>query len=215
MSKALTLSQVAKALAYVAQSAMANAEKLRELDAATGDGDLGVTMTVGWKAVLEALPQLEQQGDIGKILAQAGMTFNRAAASTFGVLLATAMMRAGRQLQGKAEATLEDLMRALEAALQGVKERGKADVGDKTMLDAMAPALAALQEAASKGQSLPEALAQAAAAAEEGAAKTAGLKPRFGRAAWLGERAAQVQDPGATAVALMLRALADFCAQLD
>ena len=93
MKDAVTVEEVRAALAKVGEDAAANAETLRELDAATGDGDLGVTMTVGWGAVREALPGLGQ-GDIGTLLAQAGMTFNRAAASTFGVLLATALMRA-------------------------------------------------------------------------------------------------------------------------
>jgi len=208
MRDSVTVADMREALRRVSLDAAENAEKLRELDAATGDGDLGVTMTVGWGAVREALPKLGQ-GDLGSLLAQAGMTFNRAAASTFGVLLATALMRAGRELKGLETADLGDLIRAAEGAFQGVKERGKADVGDKTMLDALAPAIVALKEAQAQGRSLDEALDRAATAAAAAAAATIGMVPKFGRAAWLGPRAADVQDPGATAVAMMLRSFAE------
>ena len=209
MKDRLTVEDMRAALEKMGRDMVASAERLRELDAAAGDGDLGVTMTVGWKAVQSALPELGQ-GDVGSLVAQAGMTFNRAAASTFGVLLATAMMRAGRELRGLQEVGLAELAQAVEAALQGVRERGKAEVGHKTMLDAMAPAVEALKEAVAKEQSLSAGLEVAAQAAQRGAENTAGKKPRYGRAAWLGERATQVQDPGATAVALMLRSLAEF-----
>jgi len=211
MKETLTVEDVRAAIDKIGQDAVNAAEQLRELDASAGDGDLGVTMTVGWKAVHEALPNLGQ-GDIGTLLGQAGMTFNRAAASTFGVLLASALMRAGRELRGQTEIGLKDAARALEAAAQGIRDRGKADVGDKTMLDALVPAAAALKDAAEKGRSLAEGLESAAEAAKQGAESTVGLMPKFGRASWLGERAAKVQDPGATAVAIMLRSLADYAA---
>ena len=207
----LGVEDVRSALAKVAADVPAYAEELRELDAATGDGDLGITMTIGWKAVSEALPTLGRGGaDIGTLLAQAGMAFNRAAASTFGALLATAFMRAGKELRGLGEVGLTELIRGFEAALLGIKERGKAEVGDRTMLDALAPAVSAMKEAEREGQGLPQAMRMAADAALKGAQGTVGKVPRFGRAAWVGQRAAEVQDPGATAVALMLRSLAEF-----
>lgn len=209
MKERLTVEDVRAALDKVGQDALAYAECLRELDAASGDGDLGVTMTIGWNAVRAALPGLTPE-DIGALLAQAGMSFNKAAASTFGVLLATALMRGGRELKGMKELGLAEVIKGFEGAFQGVRERGKASVGDKTMLDALAPAVEALKEAQSKGQSLAEGLEAAAVAAERGARETAGLMPKFGRASWLGQRAAEVQDPGAMAVALMLRSLADY-----
>ncbi|NPV06472.1 MAG: DAK2 domain-containing protein [Anaerolineae bacterium] len=208
MKDSVTVEEMRAALDKVGAEAAASAERLRQLDAAAGDGDLGVTMTVGWGAVREALPGLGQ-GDLGSLLAQAGMTFNRAAASTFGVLLATALMRAGRELRGMTEARLPDVIKAAEAAFAGVKERGKADVGDKTMLDALDPAIAALKETQAAGKPLSEALDAAAQAAMRGAEATAGKTPKFGRASWLGPRAAEVQDPGATAVAIMLQSLAE------
>jgi len=208
MGDLVTLEGMREALRRVSLDAADRAEDLRKLDAAAGDGDLGVTMTIGWGAVREALPNLGS-GDLGSLLAQAGMTFNKAAASTFGVLLATALMRAGRELKGQETADLADLIRAMEGALQGVKDRGKAEVGDKTMLDSMAPAIAALKESQAAGATLTEAFAQAAQAALSAAEATAGMTPKFGRASWLGPRAAQIQDPGATAVAFMLGSFAE------
>lgn len=212
MRERFTFEDVRAALEHVGRETVAQAERLRELDAASGDGDLGVTMTIGWGAVQEALPNLGQ-GDAGNLLAQAGMAFNKAAASTFGVLLATALMRAGRELRGATEVGPEEAVRAAEAAFQGVRERGKANVGDKTMLDAMAPAIEALKQTLAEGAALPAALAAAADAAERGAAATKGMTPKFGRASWLGQRVAEHQDPGATAVAVMLRSLAGFAQQ--
>lgn len=208
MSAAVTVEGMRESLRRVSLEAAEHAETLRQLDAAAGDGDLGVTMTIGWAAVREALPTLGQ-GDLGSLLAQAGVTFNKAAASTFGVLLATALMRAGRELKGQEEANLDDLIRAMEGAFQGVKDRGKAEVGDKTMLDAMAPAIAALKEAQAQGLSVAEAFDAAATAAMAAAEATAGMTPKFGRASWLGPRAAEIQDPGATATAIMLRSFAE------
>mgnify|MGYP000908510640 FL=1 len=208
MGDLVTLEGMREALRRVSLDAADRAEDLRKLDAAAGDGDLGVTMTIGWGAVREALPNLGS-GDLGSLLAQAGMTFNKAAASTFGVLLATALMRAGRELKGQETADLADLIRAMEGALQGVKDRGKAEVGDKTMLDSMAPAIAALKESRAAGATLAEAFAQAAQAALSAAEATAGMTPKFGRASWLGPRAAEIQDPGATAVAFMLGSFAE------
>jgi len=209
MKERLTVEDVRAALDKVGQDALTYAERLRELDAASGDGDLGVTMVIGWNAVRAALPGLVQE-DIGALLAHAGMSFNKAAASTFGVLLATALMRGGRELKGLSDMGLADLIRGFEGAFQGVRERGKASVGDKTILDALAPAVEALKGAQGRGQSLADGLEAAAAAAERGAEATAGMMPHVGRASWLGQRAAEVQDPGATAVALMLRSLADY-----
>lgn len=208
MSAVLSISDMKRALELVGQRAAEHAEELRVLDAATGDGDLGVTMTIGWGAVRAGLAGMSDS-DMGQMLGQAGMAFNRAAASTFGVLLATLLMRAGRELRGASEADLAKLTLAAEAGFQGVKERGKADVGDKTMLDALWPAVQVLQTAVAEERPMAEAFADAARAARTAAEATAGMTPKFGRASWLGPRAAEVQDPGATATAIMLEAFAE------
>lgn len=200
---------VIAALHQVADDTMAQAERLRELDAAIGDGDLGITVTLGFAAVKEGLPDLAD-ADMSTVLMRSGMTFNRKAASTFGALFATMMMRAARVAKGKEEIGLVEIGEMLAEAIEGVKERGKANVGDKTLLDALAPASAALTTALEENTDLADGLSRAAAAAEQGALATVEMKSRAGRSSWFSERTAGVQDPGATAVAIMLRSVSDY-----
>src|SRR5262249_21729399 len=106
-------------------------DQLNDLDAAGGDGGQGVTNTIGFRAVREALPGLRGQ-DVGTIVSRVGLAFNGKAASTIGALFATGCMRAGKEVRGKQEVDLADLARMAEVAVAGIKERGKAEVGDKT-----------------------------------------------------------------------------------
>lgn len=210
----LTREDVIGALRRLAADLPAQAEALRELDAAIGDGDLGITMTIGFGAVIEALPTLEN-ADLASIIMKSGMAFNRKAASTFGALFATMMMRAAGVIKGKEELRLFDLAVMAAAAAQGVMERGKAAVGDKTLLDALVPAADALSQAASQNQSLAEGLERAVAAAQQGAEATKGMKSKTGRASWFADRTEGIQDPGATAVAMMLASLLAFVQEGD
>ena len=209
MKHAMTGPDFIALLGRIADDLTAAAEQLRELDAAIGDGDLGITMTIGFQAVREALKGLDDS-DISSIIMKSGMAFNRKAASTFGALYATMMMRAAREAKGKDEIGAADLASMLEAAVQGVRDRGKAEVGDKTLLDALVPAASAMREAVDGGASLAEAVSAAADAAGAGAKATIELKSKMGRASWFSERTQGIQDPGATAVALMLASLRDF-----
>ncbi len=205
----LTQGDMIALLQRVADDTTAQAERLRELDAAIGDGDLGITVTLGFGAVKEGLLELAD-ADIGTILMRSGMAFNRKAASTFGALFATMMMRAARVAKGNEEISLAEISQMVAEALQGVKERGKADVGDKTLIDALAPASEALAEAVEEDMELAVGLAHAADAAEEGALATVELKSKAGRSSWFSERTAGIQDPGATAVAIMLRSASEY-----
>jgi dihydroxyacetone kinase-like protein len=182
---------------------------LGELDAAVGDGDQGVTMTIGFRAIRDVLPSLKGQ-DAGTIIARAGMTFNGKAASTIGALIATAGMRAGKEVKGKTEIDLADLVKMVDAAIVGIKERGKADVGDKTVLDMLAPTLASLQSSVAEDLSLAEALKRSVAAAEAGAKSTIPMKSKIGRASWLADRTVGHQDPGATSFYLMWKSMAEY-----
>lgn len=208
MIQTLDNAQVIAILRHVATALATQAETLRELDAAIGDGDLGITITLGFAALVEGLPELES-GDIANTLMKSGMAFNRKAASTFGALFATMMMRAARAAKGRANLDLAGLAEMAQAAIDGVRERGKAQVGDKTMLDALAPAAQALTQAAEQGAPLAQGLARSAAAAEQGALATREMKSKIGRASWFSERTGGFQDPGATAVAMMLAAVAE------
>lgn len=212
MKRSLGRDDLVAALYKMADDLTAQAEQLRELDAAIGDGDLGITVTLGFAAFTEALESFADQ-DIATILMRAGMAFNRKAASTFGALFATMAMRAAREAKGIEEIGVPELARMLAAAAEGVRERGKADVGDKTMLDALVPAAEALQKAVEEGLALDEALVRAVRAAEQGVQATIEMKSKAGRASWFAERTQGVQDPGATAVLMMLRSLHEYVAK--
>jgi dihydroxyacetone kinase-like protein len=213
MAETLTRDDVVAALRGLARDLTAGAERLRELDAAIGDGDLGITMTLGFGAVTDALGELASQ-DIATILQRSGMAFNRKAASTFGALYATMMMRAAKEAKGLELLSLADLARMAQAAADGVIERGKAQLGDKTLLDALVPAAQSLQASAEAGMPLSAALRQAAVVAAEGAHATIALKSRSGRSSWFADRTVGVQDPGATAIQMMFESLADYADSL-
>jgi len=183
----------------------AEADHLTQLDSAIGDGDHGVNMTRGMRAVLAALAESED-GAAGKRLILAGKTLVSTVGGASGPLWGTALRRAGRAL-GDGQLDGPGLVAALDAALAGVQELGAAEPGDKTMVDALGPAVAALRERLDAGDALADAVAAAADAAEEGARATTPLQARKGRASYLGERSVGHQDPGATSTALIVRAL--------
>ncbi|KPL83255.1 dihydroxyacetone kinase [Thermanaerothrix daxensis] len=185
-----------------------NRDYLTQLDAAIGDADHGANMDRGFKAVLSKMPEMADK-DIGTILKTVGMTLLATVGGAGGPLYGTLFLQAGMKTTGKMEMTLEDWINALEAGITGVKNRGKAELGDKTMIDALVPAWNALKQAAENGSNLGEALERCARAAEEGMKATIPLVARKGRASYLGERSAGHQDPGATSSYLMLRAAAD------
>ena len=183
----------------------AEADHLTQLDSAIGDGDHGVNMTRGFTAVVEAVDGSEEPP--GKQLILAGKTLVSKVGGASGPLWGTALRHAGRAV-GSAEA-LEgaQLVEALSAGLAGVVELGAAEPGDKTMVDALAPAILALRAALEEGAPLDAAVGAAADAAEAGARATVPMQARKGRASYLGERSVGHQDPGATSTAVIVRAL--------
>jgi dihydroxyacetone kinase-like protein len=203
----LSFQELRAALTRVADRMEAAREELCALDAIAGDGDLGVTLATGFGSIRPLIEQPPAE-DAGQLLAQIGMQIGRVAPSTMGTLTATALLRAGTKVRGKAVLGAAEIADMLEAAAQGIRDRGKADVGQRTALDALVPAADAAREAASAGGSAVAVLEQAAAAAEAGAVATANMEPKVGRAAWIPERAKGNRDAGATAWAMILRALA-------
>jgi len=179
---------------------------LSELDSAVGDGDLGVTITLGMNAIEKGLNWLERK-DIGTILMQSGMNCNRAASSTFGTILATALIRAGKVVLQKYEIGVNEMVYMLEAMEKGIKERGKADIGDKTVLDALVPMRTAFKKEIDLNKGLESALTEAYEAAQVGVEKTKDMVSESGRSKWLGERSVGHPDPGAIAFLLMLGSL--------
>jgi len=181
-----------------------NKEYLTELDAAIGDADHGINMDRGFKAVLQKLPAVEDK-DIGTILKTTGMALVSTVGGAGGPLYGTFFMRAGMAVDAKEVLNLEDVVALFEAALEGVVQRGKAALGDKTMVDAITPAVNALKEALAEGADLKEALRRATEAAEKGMKDTIPMLAKKGRASYLGERSIGHQDPGATSSYLIFR----------
>ncbi len=190
----------------ISDEVVPQAKVLRDLDAKLGDGDLGITITRGMESVMAGLDDLAGT-PVSNQLGRSGMAFNRAAASTFGVLFATAMMRGGAAVKDREDVGTTDIVAIGRAAMQGLMDRGKAKIGDKTLLDALAPAIDAFDEAQSAGKSLKESTDAAVAACEAGTTATIEMQSRVSRAGWLGERSIGHQDPGATAVMFMLQAV--------
>jgi phosphoenolpyruvate---glycerone phosphotransferase subunit DhaL len=184
----------------------AEADHLTQLDSAIGDGDHGVNMTRGMRAVLAALADADDVQAPGKRLILAGKTLVSTVGGASGPLWGSALRRAGRSV-GDGRLDGPALVAALDAALAAVRELGAAEPGDKTMVDALGPAVNALRERLDAGDALPDALGAAADAAEEGARATTPMQARKGRASYLGERSVGHQDPGATSTALIIRAL--------
>ena len=182
-----------------------NKEYLTQLDSAIGDADHGANMHRGMQAALEKLPGVADK-DIGTVLKTVGMTLVSTVGGAGGPLYGTLFMQMGTATAGKLELTLADWPAALEAGVNGVVMRGKANLGDKTMVDALTPALNALKTATS---GLGEALVQSERAADQGKRDTIPLVARKGRASYLGERSAGHQDPGATSSHLLLKTALD------
>jgi len=176
---------------------------LTELDSVIGDADHGANMHRGFKAVLVKLPSVEDK-DIGTILKTVGMTLLSTVGGAGGPLYSTLFIQAGNMLNGKEEMTLSDWAAALEAAKIGVVKLGKAEPGDKTMVDALTPAVEVLRKATENGHTTSDALEESAQAAKEGMEATIPLVARKGRASYLGERSAGHQDPGATSSFMLL-----------
>ena len=181
-----------------------NKEYLTELDSAIGDADHGINMNRGFQAVLTKLPAFANQ-DIGSIAKNVGMVLISTVGGASGPLYGTFFIQVGKETAGKLELTLHDWVTALESAVNGVMLRGKANLGDKTMLDSLIPALDALKECSAKGTSLAEALSASEKAAEQGMLSTIPIIAKKGRASYLGERSAGTQDPGATSSYLLLK----------
>jgi dihydroxyacetone kinase-like protein len=178
--------------------------ELVRLDTAIGDGDHGTNMDRGMRKAVEKLDGSEP-GDVGADLKAVGMALVSSVGGAAGPLYGTLFMQMGTATAGRSEVDLEGWTAALDAAAKGVQARGRAEPGDKTMIDALLPAVDALRE----GGDMAEALRRAASAAEEGMKATIPLEARKGRASYLGPRSVGHQDPGATSTYLLMRSAAE------
>ena len=200
----LDTAKVAEIIRAIAARMEAEKDFLTQLDNEIGDGDHGINLARGFKSVLEKLPELEN-GDIGAMLKGTGMQLVSNVGGASGPLYGTAFMKAGNALKGKSEISAADFAVAMDAAIGGIKMRGKSEEGEKTMLDALCPAYKALTEAIDAGAELKDALNKAIEAAAAGVEYTKTIIATKGRASYLGERSIGHQDPGATSSLYMLQ----------
>lgn len=185
-----------------------NKDYLIELDQKMGDGDLGLTMSKGFKAACESMPEDEE--DIGALLLKASMAMNNAASSTMGTLVSSGIMQAGKTAKGLTEIDDQTFVKMVEEFVSGIKKRGKAEVGDKTILDAVVPAVESLKSDVGSGTDLAEAMVKALAAAEEGVESTKEMVSQHGRAHYYGEKSKGKVDPGAVAGMLIFKAVKEY-----
>lgn len=185
-----------------------NKEFLTDLDREIGDADHGVNMARGFTEVLAKIPQDEE--DLGKVLKKVGMTLLSTVGGASGPLYGTAYMKAAGVVAGKTSITLEDGKAMMEAVIGGVKMRGKASRGEKTMLDALEPAFEALSRGIENGDDPEACLTAMCQAAQEGVEYTKTIRATKGRASYLGERSIGHQDPGATSSLITLEAILKF-----
>lgn len=196
-----TLEQVVSVLDVALTALAKQREVLRDLDAAVGDGDLGITVDKGSTAVRAALSE-RPPGNVGELLRTSGAAFAKANPSTMAALVGAGLLAAAKTAGEEREWTPQLAEKVGRAAMARIAERGKAELGDKTVLDALSPSLDALSRAA-EGQ----AVAAMIEAARSGVVATTGQAGRRGRAAWVGERGNGHPDPGATAYVLFLTCL--------
>lgn len=181
---------------------------LTDLDAAIGDGDHGINMDRGMSEVAAKLPMLADR-DIGAVLNGVGMTMLSKVGGASGPLYGTFFMRFSKESIGKFELTGEEFLAGLAAGVVGIQQRGSAQPGEKTMLDALLPATGALRQALASGADLASGLWAAAAAAQVGVESTVAMQATKGRASYLGPRSVGHQDPGATSAALLIKMAAE------
>ena len=201
--------RVVEILAKISEQIQMEKEFLTELDNVIGDGDHGINMARGFKEVDKKLPDLADK-DIGAILKAVGMTLVSTVGGASGPLYGTAFLKAGAAVGAKTEMDGSDFITALEAAIDGVQMRGKAHEGEKTMLDALIPALRAIKKSYAEDSDFQTALAKGVAAAEEGVEYTKTIIATKGRASYLGERSIGHQDPGATSSCILLNVISQM-----
>ncbi len=195
----------------IAETAVQNEKYFGELDAVVGDGDFGYSMARGFELVLADFDNFDR-ADIGTFLKKIALVITGRIGGTSGPIWGTAFLRAGATAAGKTELTTDETIAMLRAAIEGIKMRGQSDLGDKTLLDALVPAVDELEEALGQGEDAGGALARAAITARERAEATREMLAKRGRAAYTGERSIGTLDAGAIAVAVMFERLADVWA---
>ncbi len=198
------LSRAQMTVKVIAQTAVDNETYFCELDAVVGDGDFGYSLARGFEIVLSDFDELEYD-DAGGLLKKTALVLTKRIGGTSGPIWGTAFLRAGGSLAGNPDPSGADVVAALRASIEGIKQRGNADLGEKTLLDALVPAVDELEQALQEGAD--DALQRAAAKARESAEATKGMLAQRGRASYTGERSRDSADAGAIGIAVMLEAV--------
>jgi dihydroxyacetone kinase-like protein len=207
--QSLTAEQTKEMFIYVGETVMDNKPLLTEVDSAIGDGDHGIGMHVGFSNANEQL-RVEKYTDINGVFKDIGKAMITNMGGASGVIFGTMFMGGVRKLESVSSVDLAILTTIFSNGLTAVKERGKADLGDKTMIDALEPAVLSLQTSVAKDSHLLEALKQAAESAVVGVENTKNYVAKFGRAKTMGERAIGFQDAGATTVSIIFKSMAEW-----
>jgi phosphoenolpyruvate---glycerone phosphotransferase subunit DhaL len=198
------MSQAELVVKTIAQTAVDNETYFCELDAVVGDGDFGYSLARGFEIVLSDWDELGYE-DIGGLFKKTAIVLTKRIGGTSGPIWGTAFLRAGTTLSGTPEPSSDDVIAAMRAAIEGIKQRGDTDLGDKTLLDALVPAVDELEKALAEGA--PDALPRAAATCREAAEATKGMLAQRGRASYTGERSRDSADAGAIGVAVLFEAV--------
>ena len=198
------LNQAELVVKTIAQTAVDNETYFCELDAVVGDGDFGYSLARGFEIVLSDWDELGYE-DAGGLLKKTAIVLTKRIGGTSGPIWGTAFLRAGTTLSATPDPSSDDVIAALRAAIEGIKQRGDTDLGDKTLLDALVPAVDELEKALAEGA--PDALPRAAATCREAAEATKGMLAQRGRASYTGERSRDSADAGAIGVAVLFEAV--------
>lgn len=208
INQMITTRQVVAIVNRIAAKIKENKDYLSELDEGLGDGDHGTNLSKGFEAVVELLNKNEIK-DIGEVLQKTGMTLATNVGGVSGALYGTAFIKAANVLKEKERMDIEEFVAALKAFVDGIKLRGKAEFGQKTMLDALVPAYEAALKTLEQGEAEEKILEKVYKAAEKGAASTEGIFASKGRASYFGDNSLGKRDPGAQSSAIILKAIYD------
>lgn len=205
----LTVNDIKKIVAHISELMESNKDELVRLDGLVGDGDLGLTMSKGFRAIAQEADS-STESDIGKLLMKLGMTMAKTAPSTGGTLLATGFMSGGKAVVGNDSLDVEGFAAFLSAFVEGVMQRGKSKPGEKTLVDVFFPAAEALKEAARTTAAFGEAAASCYAAAKKGFEDSKELIAQHGRAAYYQEQSRGKADPGAAAAVVVIQGICEY-----
>jgi dihydroxyacetone kinase len=205
----LTKEHIINIVACMADTIIENEVYFCELDSVAGDGDFGMSLAKGFRAVKQEWDNLDST-DIGTYLRACGMIITEYCGGASGPIWGSAFMSAARNAKGKTELSLSELAGMMESAVEGIQKRGGAQLGDKTLLDALIPAVVSLNKDSCTGKSVEIAFKNAATAAEEGAEKTKEMVAKKGRATYVGERSVNYPDAGAMALGIIFKRIAQM-----